>query len=388
VISDTVKFSIVQIEKPSTGTPSTDAADWDVAGKIKSVSFTTVPMAKLSGISFKDVTKQKINTVSTTSTVTDAAITGTAGTRMDTFDNAEAAGYTTQTLSNTPVAATAVDGTTGHGLTVTGTYGGNTLRVPTGYYTLDTTSISSTKASIATDDLDAGQYYITGVADAALKYSDLYDVNTTHFSRKDASLTLKANVFEGYDTSGTHSGGSSSEISTEVKFSDEGRQVTSIAVVDEATLKATNTTLTINDSFKICDYETHSTDYPTAIYGYYHVLVKDQYGKVLTSSEVSLTYTVSGLVESTGDLTHKTDSLVASKNGTNDAALGYAELGDAFTLEITATSQSSDKTVLVGSVTSDKIAVTVGSDSKAYISSKESTQPDETLRKTYLGYDR
>ena len=333
ILSDTVKFSIAQIKFDKNGITN-DAAKWDVAGKVKSLSFDVVPVEKLSGIAFASVGKKKLNT----------ELEGyNNGSEVPDFD------IKAKVADNIPFDQGGFD------VKVIGKYNGKDLQIPAAYYTINQSNVHATGNKI------------TAVSAGALSYSDLYDANSARFTRKDASLTISADVFN--DTAKTATK-KNATVKLTVKVSDEARKATSIVIKEgtAATKSASLTDKAIKDWFKQND-----KDASNGIY------VLDQYGDKL---DATFTYAVSDIKEAATEFTHLADSIKVSANDTSDATVTKAELGDTFKLTITGADTKNN-------AVSAAINITLGADDSANILSGQSadTTADHALR-AVLGYDR
>lgn len=332
ILSDTVKFSIAQIK-------FTDKANgvsaWDVAGKVKTLSFDIVPVDRLSGIAFASVGKKKLNT---------GKDIYNNGSEDDTF-NIKAA-----VADNTPFDNGGFD------VKVVGQYNAKALQIPAAYYEINQSNVKATGNKI------------TAVSAGALNYSDLYDANSARFTRKDASLTISADV---YNDTAKSADKKNATVKLTVKVSDEARKATTLVIKEgtDATKNATLTGKTIKDWFT-----ENSNSAPNGVY------VLDQYGDLLN---VGFTYAVSDIKEAATEFTHLADSIKVNANDTATAAVTKAELGDTFKLTITGTDSKKNSV-------SAAINITLGADTKANILSGQSANAtdDYTLRTTVLGYDR
>ena len=327
VVNDTVKFSIAQIKVA--GKAST-VDKWDVAGKVKSLTFDVVPVDTLTGIGFASVGKQKLET------------------GKEAFANgAEAELDVTAAIDEDKN----INGGAGFDVKITGKYNGKDLVIPSTYYTIDNTNVTV-----------AGNT-ITKVNANVLKWSDLYDTNTARLTRKDATITISADVF---NKTTKASDKKNSTVKLSVKLSDEARRATTI-VIKEGKAATKNADIT-NKAFNAWFAENNSA----AGNGVY---VLDQYDKEINAT---FTYTVSDIKEAATEFTHLSDSIKVSANGTGAASVTKAELGDTFNLTIAGTAG--------GSTVSDSIAITIGADDKANMT--HATNADKDDLRPVLGYDR
>ena len=333
VVNDTVQYSIVANATSSSATDS----HWEVAGKVKSISYTIVPVGKLSNIAFGAIAKQQL--VSGLETYTNGVAAGLK----------EKAGTSDLELANNTTTVPAGKKIKTQGtVSVSGTYSGKTLSVPSTLYTVDQSELV-----LADGKLDS-------VSGSAIKYSELYDSNTAKLTRKDAVKILKGTVTDA-DSNKV------ADISTKVVISDAPSVATTIKLAETATVNAEKTDLVLSTYSKFVLNGAGST-----------LVVLDQYEKPY--SGVTLSYKVSDATENTGAFAHKLNSFAVQGNGSATTKLVGAELGDTFTLTIEATDNN------VSSITLSAVCkVTVGSDVYAIIT--DSTDTDKTLR-TILGYDR
>ena len=104
--------------------------------------------------------------------------------------------------------------------------------------------------------------------------------------------------------------------------------------------------------------------------------VLDQYDVEITPT--GWTYNVSAVEENAGDFAHLDKSFVVNANDTANTSISGAELGDKYTLTLTAYNN-------YGSA-KGSIKITVGADNEAYISTAAGGDHDKTFRKTVLHY--
>ena len=343
VKNNTVKFSIAQIKVAD----KTDvAADWDVAGKVKTITIDVVPVDKLTGIAFASVGKQKLETG-----------------KANSANGAEAgiADVITGAISARDVA---FNESNGFDVKITGNYQGKALTIPTAYYTLDTANVTTGTAADAVNATN-----IAAVSGPTMKWSELYDSNSARLTRKDATVTITADVF---NTTAKTTADKNATVKLSVKVSDEARKASKIVIKEgtAATKQVTNTTGTAASWFTL--------DSDTAPNGVY---VLDQYDTKMTI-DPNYSFTFADLKEATTEFTHLKDSLKVNANGSNTANVDKAEIGDSFKLTITGTDAN-------GVSVSADIVITLGGDTFANAQSGvdfKSTS-DHTLRTT-LGYDR
>ena len=197
---------------------------------------------------------------------------------------------------------------------VKGSYNGKDVSIPGEYLTVS-----------------SGKFIFTGnqatsVSAPAIKWSDLYDVKTANFLRKDATDTIKVAVIDS-------TGGILDTLSKGITFSDEDRKLDSLTAKESVTLNPNATILTISDTIDI-DLE-----------------AKDQYGDDFDLT--GATFKVASVVENADG--YAENNFKVSKNDSEVVEIVGAERGDTFTLTVTVGGKSVD------------VKVTVGADSLSYI---------------------
>ena len=342
VMNDTVKFSIAQADAVGDV-----VADWDVAGKVLSLSVATVPVDRLSNLSIPSLSKQHV--------VTDLTV----------YANGSAAGKSA-TNANDALTGTLNVPTAGE-VKVTGTYDGKTLDVPEPYLVRSTANFTYSGKNIAT------------VSGGALKIKDLYDVNSAQLTRKDGALDAEITVYK--STAVKDSTTLLGTCKTKITLSDEAPKAAKVEwvynakAIESFTINASNTSFTFVDGTGSAASDTR-VDNTNELWGGRYwvpsVVVYDQYGQIYATDSVE--FTIKDYVENTGAFAHKENNSSIAANGSSSAAINGAELGDTFT--VTAAIEGVSATA----------KVTLGSDGSANITA--TTNSDETFRKTYLGYDR
>ena len=340
VMNDTVKFSIAQADNVGDA-----VADWDVAGKVLSVSVATVD--RLSNLSIPSLSKQHVVT----------ALTPSA--------NGSAAGKNATNANDSLTGALTVP--TAGEVKVTGTYDGKTLDVPNDYLVRSTANFTYSGAKIS------------AVSSGALKIKDLYDVNSAQLTRKDGSLDAEVAVYKSTTTQNAST--LLGTCKTKITLSDEAPKAAKVEwvynakAIESFTINALNTSFTFVDNTGSGATDTRVDNEGELWGGRYwvpSVVVYDQYGKIYNTDSVE--FTIKDYVENTGAFAHKDNNSSIKANGSSSAAIDGAELGDTFT--VTAAIEGVSATA----------KVTLGSDVSANITA--TTNSDETFRKTYLGYDR
>lgn len=209
----------------------------------------------------------------------------------------------------------------------------------------------------------------------------MYDFNTARHTRRDAKKSVAVNV---YETAGSYTGDPLGTVKASVSLSDAISYPVSIsfcqgnAVTNKLTLNAWDTGYSFGDSIPVKAWP-WDANWGTC------VIVRDQYNDVRT--DVDVEFSVSNIVENSGEFAHLPKSFAVSQNNSQKAAISGVEIKDTF--DLTATIASTGVNV--------KVPVTMGADYAAHIDSdgneNENTWYDETnkiqhtLRET-LGYDR
>ena len=235
---------------------------------------------------------------------------------------------------------------------LTGTYAGQKVNVPTPYYKV-------TGKKVTTRYYALGNNKINAISGSALTWGDLYDYTSAqaNYKRKDCKDTLTVNVFELYDndttvaTFGNALGTPKAytEINKDVLLSDEAPKATTLTANAEAvTFGATHT------SINMANLDA------TALAGKKVFVLKDQYGRDFSG----IKYEVKDVKEVAA---YADNNFTVLNNASAAASVNGAELGDTFTL------------VGFYGTLSAKVAVTVGADSEAYISSQAGNVYLDTL---------
>lgn len=368
-VSTTFKFSIVTTD--SSNNDSTVSA-WDNVDNEKSIAYTVVPLHKLTGLAISKIGKQEISTSNSNQpnlaeadvTLSDA-VTGT----LDVVSapllphNADKA----DTLSNE--------------FSVTGDYEGKTITIPASAYEV----ASGSAFDIEENKLDSV------VSGAALKWGDLYDVNTAKLTRRDAvkELKLKVNI----------PGKDAEPVGRKVTISDAQAEASDIRFykdwsqydAKDATFLAQDTEIKlVQDGIYEALYGPDNAKRGIGQYTSLQVHVFDQYGKIFKKDgDIAdgvdigkyIEYTVSDIKENTGDFAHLANSFKVSQNGStyDKLTIKGAELGDTYTLTAT----------IPETTVSKSVKITVGADTKAFVSKgKVSSDSDETFRKDKLNYKK
>ena len=258
-------------------------------------------------------------------------------------------------------------------VTVTGTYNGATITVPSEFYA----DAAEAGANIAVD----GTSVLTKGANTTIAVNKLY--STTAYERKTAELPVTVKVF---NLKGDGSGvdmTSFNKVSTTIGVQDGARKATTIKFYDSkakeitaGTFNATgldyNLTAASANLYKITagvdqDIKVDHTGHNV------YFAVFDQYGDLFNGGADA--FKITEIKENEGKYAHVSlEGFGVSANQTNNVAVTNAELGDTFTLTV-----SSDEA-------SATIAITQGSDKQANVTNKANN--DQAFRKAKLGYDR
>jgi hypothetical protein len=369
VANETVKYSIVS--NKSTNTDQSVAA-FDSVGKTLNVSYSVVPMKEVKNVAITKLNKQYIN-------LGLGAYSTGAQAGMESKDLVTSLGAIS---SGTYASAKNPDIDTDHeqDITVTGSYNGVSLIIPGDYiqfsakkFDMDGVTNSSTNTITAST-----------ISKAALTLGDFYDATATNLARKDGSDTITAHVF-------TITTGASVDLTddTQVKKYQHAAPTTTLTFSDAAPVP---TSLGLVESTVVnpVDAVIDATSLASmgAVYedgvqqkdddGYWKaglVSVKDQYNK---SVDAVLSMNVSDITENTNDLAHLDKSFAVGANDTSSANITGVEIGDTFTVTITASNDA-------GSA-SGSVKVTVGSDEFANITAGYNPSADEYFRKNVLHY--
>lgn len=220
---------------------------------------------------------------------------------------------------------------------VKGTYNGKNVDIPAKYL------------EVSADKFIFDGNKAINVSTAAIKWSDLYDVKTANFLRKDASDTVKVTVTD-------VTGEILDTLSKGIKFSDENPAIDSVTAKDAVTLAPSKTKITINLANVEEDID---------------LKAKDQYGDDFDLS--GATFKVASVVANADG--YAENNFKVSKNDSEEVEIDGAERGDTFTLTVTVGGKSVD------------VKVTVGADSESNITDGVNNYRD-VLVKTVLEQQR
>jgi hypothetical protein len=224
-------------------------------------------------------------------------------------------------------------------VTVKGTYNGKEVDIPDKYL------------EVSADKFIFDGNKATEVSTAAIYWSDLYDVKTANFLRKDASDTVKVKVMD------VVTGEILDKLSKGIKFSDENPAIDSVTAKDAVTLAPSETKITI----KLASVKEEID-----------LKAKDQYGDDF-ALDGATTFKVASVVENADG--YAENNFKVSKNDSEKVEIVGAERGDTFTLTVTVGGKSVD------------VKVTVGADSESNIKDGANNYRD-VLVKDFLEQQR
>ena len=325
--SDSVKFSIAKVAVADKA--ANDIAKWDDVSKVKTATYTVVPFNAVSGIT--------INGLSTRLQVETPYMNEFNGTSIGTTNGAFAAHPEDNLKVNGVKPYGDGNAASTNEFTVSGLVDGKTVNVPVSkYLELDTEKSAFVTEGNAIKSVTAG----------AITWSDLYNVNDTVKSRKDARKDLVLKVKDGKE-----------RVKKSVTISD------AMSGIAEIRFDAT-------------------PDMPslTELKGY-TANIFDQYTANINSFDgVACEFSVSNIKENTSNLAYLSNSFkVSGNNGSSeDFEISGAEIGDTFTLTATA----------AGTNVSVSKDITVNADAAAFISSSKEEKIDDAKLRKLLGYDR
>ncbi len=366
---ENIRYSVVRLENEDDNVKRT----WDTVDTNLSVDYTIVPVRGLSDLRINNIPKIRLETDYT---------------NWENGDAIEAASGSSIALSEDGKGVATIK--TPRDLVVVGSYEGKPVTVPNKFYNVIGKDKDGKATFVVTKDSnDNGNAKISGLidytdreeaAEGSVRYNDLYDFNTARHTRRDAKKSVAVKV---YETAGSYTGEPLGTVKASVSLSDAISYPVSIsfcqanAVTNKLTLNAWDTGYSFGDSIKVVAWPWDANLSPG-------VIVRDQYDDVRTDVEVE--FSVSNIVENSGEFAHLPKSFAVSQNNSQKAAISGVEIKDTF--DLTATIASTGVNV--------KVPVTMGADYTAHIDSdgnenertwQESNGTWHTLRET-LGYDR
>ncbi len=346
--NQTVKFTIV---KQKTG------SQLEEVSTAKTKSFKIVNINKVSSFEIKDLKKQFVGT--------DASDYANLYLAKGTFDKT--------TLESAVTLGDGIDKAHTQTVEVVGKFNGESVTIPHGYYTIKGDKMGSAVSGSAIAEsakTEAGHKLTTVTTDASkLAYKDLYDANSASGTRKDTTDTIVATIY-------SNNGEKLDVAKKTLTISDANPAATTIKAGDAYTYLPTDTkigsisagsagllnvnvTVTNGDAkYNLPDSEAEKffTDY-----GPKGFKVVDQYGVDITDAVEAagkLTFKVSNAVENASG--YADNNFTVNSNDSVNASITGAELGDKFTLTVTADQNGT---------ASKNITITVGADRSAYVSS-------------------
>lgn len=388
VANESVKWSVASTDKAD---DKYAADEYNYCDKTMAVSYSVVPMTKVSNITINSTDKQYVNLG-----LGDYATGAEAGLVAENMTEALKDATNISTRSNYTAGTANVTSKYYQTLGVSASYQGTKVVVPSTYVEWE-----SSKLAIVPDNTvfpnSCGA--IIGVSTGAMKLGDFFDAKAANFARKDASASVTARVYSvscgGVDRKAKHisysnaanviannytiSGGwtvdSASAIqlaapTVNVAISDANPGAAKIELVGETDTVAPARTVLVNTRLT-----NHNKAFGTTAKCVQLPRVFDQYNKELTGADVARskwTFTVSDIKESTSELTHLDKSFTVYANATSETNIEGAEIGDTFTL-----------TYKIGSA-SATLKLTVDADEWAKITSTDDY--DKTFRTEDLSY--
>lgn len=349
VKNETVKYSVV-----SNKDKAADVASFDNVGKTLNVSYSVVPMKDVSSISINKPKKQYINIgLGEKKTGAEANFSAT-----DLADNLTTASLTPN-----------VDADHEQTLGLSGSYNGTKVVIPSDYV-----AFSAEKFDVAKTN---GKINTAAVSANAIKLGDFFNAEASNFVRKDGSDTITAKVYT--VTSGAVDFGTKAvqhaAPTTVLSFSDAMPAPAEVKLCGEScVVNATDTDIA---NIVLTNFgAVHKADGTVDTKKHVAPWANDQYGVKINCD---WTYNISDITENDGAFAHLDKSFVVNANDTDATTISYAELGDKYTLTLTAYNQ-------YGSA-KGSVKITVGSDTKAVISTDTAIgDSDKTFRKGTLDY--
>ncbi len=326
--SDSVKYSIAKIKVADKA--DNTISKWDDVSKVKTATYTVVP--------FEDVSSgMTINGLGTRLQVITPYMNEFNGTSIGTTNGAFAA-HPEKDLTVNGVKAYG-DGAMTNEFSVSGIVDGKTVNVPINKYV----ELDTEKSAFVTEG-----NAIKAVTASAITWSDLYNVNDTVKSRKDARKDLRLIAGKGTENE--------TFLKKTVTISDALSGIAEIRLVG---------TPEVPSLMKLDGYTANVFDQYTA--------------KINDLDGVNCEFSVSNIKESESALTYLANSFKVTGNTSDRLIINGAEIGDTFTLTATA----------AGTNVSVSKDITVNADAAAFISSSKDKKPyDDTDLRKLLGYDR
>jgi len=286
----TLKFDIVKYKPTGTG----DYVGFENAQAVSSAKneeLTIIDITAVRSFSIDDVNKFYVETAGT------AFDTGKLALASDGSDGID--DITDPIGSDLPIGGTEADPDYQHEVKVKGTYNGQSVSIPGDYL-----SFSSGKLNF--DGANA-----ISIKGAELKYSDLYDVKTAQYLRKDATDTVKAVVSYEATSGDAIVVKTLDTISKSIAIADAAPEVTTIEGNDTWTVAPTQTAIG-----NLADIDGDDK---------YEVKYKDQYGVEIA---VTPTYRITSIVPNAAG--YADNNFKVSGNDSSAVNINGAERGDTF----------------------------------------------------------
>lgn len=354
---NTFNFAIAKARNANQADPT----KYENVSPVKAHTFAVVDINQVRNFTVNDFAKQHVQTNNS------SAQTG------------QLAGLKSDNVTGAALGATIP---TGYSQTVVlkGTYNGASVTVPARYYTVLGKKVSATSGAVT-----LGENVIQSASSGAIKWSDLYDVTTSNYLRKDTTDTIKVTVYEVFSNgvSAASQPAMGIELSTNAPATNGGiilkDSVSKVITISDALPVVT--TLNLPETYLVTPTDTGFTAesiwtaIDTGLHNSYGCIVLDQYG-VHMCDKVNKTYKLSKIEEAAG---YAENNFAVSGNDTASASATGAERGDTFVLTITAAKD--------GVAISKDINVTVGSDTHAILTDSANTYVD-VLKKDFLEKQR
>ena len=389
--SGNVKYSIAKIKKDAKAEDKADIANWDNVSKVKTETYTIVPVTDVYGIQV-DGLDDRLKVVTSLSEEPNGESSGMTSGAFKEYATGKD-GETTE-LKIEKVGRYGITYRPTYDFSITGVVDGKKVKIPMKYVNeADNSSFKLLKRGEEGFGWSLMDYRITAVNKDNLKWNDLYNVNDAIKSRKDAVKELRLTIDKGVDSDNKPV---KEMVKKSVTISDAPSAIAEIKWPENRTPGKYISMSKINeysDEYKLND---DKTAIDANVRDGYAAMVFDQYtGELLPSGAkyrdedynladyvdgVEVEYSVSNIVENTNALAYKPNSFKTIGNSTSKLQITGAEIGDKYTIKATVAgttlSISKDVTVLA-----DKAAV-------LYSTKPEGANDDIDLRKQLLGYDR
>ncbi len=347
--NQTVKFTIV---KQKTG------YQLEEVSTAKTKSFKIVNIDKVSSFEIKNLKKQYVPT----------AVSDSANLFIHNGTTLNSAAF------NQVVSASAIDSEHIQTVKVVGKFNGETVDVPHSYYTIQGSKLGSDKGAdgkIIESDKTADGHKLNVVAANAdsFAYKDLYDANSSNGTRKDTTDTIVATIYSRTNAKldvakKTLTISDAKPSATTIKAGDAYTYLptdTKIGSISAGSAGLLNVNVTVTNGDAKNNLPGSEAEKFFTEYGPKGFKVVDQYDVDITDSVESadkLTFKVSNAVENASG--YADNNFTVNSNDSKNASITGAELGDKFTLTVTAD---------YNGAVSKNITITVGADRSAFVSS-------------------